>query len=243
MRDGENVERTVTLRALGVSEQMLPPQPNLRQPWLITFTAPEERSIELTPAGPVTTVVWRWTLRPITGEPGVLPQVTFPWFDTVERVSRSAVLRAAPFGYAGFGANTKARWQSSFSGFAWAGAALAAGVFLPLLLLSPRGRRRRVSEILAPLGHLLPRKDLMALKKAYRQNDLKRFRETARRMAESFPDPHRLKLDRMLADLDRQLFGPAGPPQSLDTGSIVRAFEAAVRSSRREFSHRGQSTR
>ncbi|WP_118138762.1 BatD family protein, partial [Oceanicella sp. SM1341] len=137
LTDGESVERRVVLRALGATPEMLPEQPPLRAPWLITFTPPEERDMQLTPQGPVTTVVWRWTMRPITGEPGVLPEVVIPWFDTGAGAPRSLRLPAARIGYAGFTDNSD--WRSGFAG---GGAAL--GLWLGgaalALLLAARGR-------------------------------------------------------------------------------------------------------
>lgn len=101
--DGATLTRTVRIRALGALPQMLPPRPEMREPWLITFAAPEERSLLITPDGPVAIVVWQWHLRPRTGEPGVLPEFRIPWFDTRAREMREAVIPAIPFGYASFG--------------------------------------------------------------------------------------------------------------------------------------------
>lgn len=83
--DGETLIRRVTLRAEGTLPHLLPPRPVIRQPWLISFTAPEIRKAKPTPQGPETTIVWEWHLRPKTGEPGVLPRLKFPG-STPERV-------------------------------------------------------------------------------------------------------------------------------------------------------------
>ena len=228
LRDGENVVRTVTLRALGASAQMIPPQPALRQPWLITFTDPEDRRMELTPLGPLTTVIWRWTLRPITGEPGVLPQVTIPWFDTSKRRSRTEILRAVPFGYAGFGTNTRSQWQARFSGFALAGSALVLGIALPLLLLSPRGRVRSLGEIMAPVRRLFPSPQILALRRAGRQADYHGLRLAARRLSRSAPEAREPRLRAMLFELDKNLFGRGSDKGRPDARKFVRAFEKAA---------------
>lgn len=230
LRDGENVVRTVTVKALGASEQMIPPQPAMRAPWLITFTDPEERSMELTPVGPLTKVVWRWTLRPITGEPGVLPQVTIPWFDTDERRSRTAILPAAPFGYAGFADNTASRWQSVFSGYLVAGLALTLGVALPLLLLSPRGRMRRVAEIIEPIRRLLPSPAVRALRRAGRRADLPALWVAADLVARSAPAEKGRRLEGLLLVLDRELFGRGDPSLRLNARNLARAIEEAAAS-------------
>ena len=230
LTDGENVVRTVTVKALGASEQMIPPQPAMREPWLITFTDPEERKMELTPVGPLTTVVWRWTLRPITGEPGVLPQVTIPWFDTDERRARAAILPATPFGYAGFGDNTASRWQPAFSGYAMAGLALALGIALPLLLLSPRGRVRSLGEIFGPIRRLLPSTAVLALRRAGRRADLPALRAAAHQVARSAPASERGQLEDLLLELDRELFGRRGQVRRLDLRHFAKAIEKAAAS-------------
>ncbi len=119
--DGQLVERRVVLRALGVTPELLPEQPAMREPWLITFTPPEERNVQNTKEGPVSTVVWVWKLRPITGEPGVISEVSIPYFDTTQRQAKSIVIPAAPIGYASFSSNDSASWQAGFraNGLIW----------------------------------------------------------------------------------------------------------------------------
>ena len=112
LSDGQSATRRIVLRAFGATPEMMPQQPVLRQPWLISFAPPEERNFQVTPEGPVSTVVWTWKLRPITGEPGVIPPVTIPWFDTGSRTPETATIPSASIGYASFSDNAAARWQS-----------------------------------------------------------------------------------------------------------------------------------
>lgn len=155
LSDGATLTRTVRITTLGALPQMLPPRPEMREPWLITFAAPEERSLQITPEGPVSSVVWQWHLRPKTGEPGVLPEIRIPWFDTRAREMREAVIPAVPFGYASFGrAIGGAAWFEDRS-VAILATAAALGLFIGLafivgadclpsgiaLLASPKTRR------------------------------------------------------------------------------------------------------
>ncbi|MFT0858900.1 hypothetical protein [Ancylobacter sp. G4_0304] len=182
LRDGDTLVRRVTIRAEGTLPHLLPPRPNLRQPWLISFAAPEQRDIEPTPAGPVTTVVWEWHLRPKTGEPGVLPAVSLPWFDTVGRQMRTAEIPAIPFGYASFrdnrsGVDRLPLAQVGGAMLALAGG-LAAGFALAFGGLSPR-RRTDVMRRLRRLWPFDPAR--RALKRAIRTGDLRAIRSAALR--------------------------------------------------------------
>ncbi|UOK70654.1 hypothetical protein [Ancylobacter polymorphus] len=153
LRDGETLVRRVTLTAAGTLPHRLPPRPALRAPWLISFAVPEQRDMRPTPAGPVTTVVWEWHLRPTTGEPGVLPPVPIPWFDTASREMRTAEIPALPFGYASFHDNRSGTGRlpagPTAAGVAAGIAGALAGLGLCLVGMSPRPR--------APLLHALRR--------------------------------------------------------------------------------------
>jgi hypothetical protein len=100
--DGETVTRTVTLRAEGALPEMLPPRPVVGAPWLITFTGPVEQELERDENGLASTVIWKWQFRPETGEPGVLPPVPIPYFNTVTRKVEAVEIPALPIGYASF---------------------------------------------------------------------------------------------------------------------------------------------
>ncbi|MBY8977103.1 BatD family protein [Rhodobacteraceae bacterium NNCM2] len=205
LNDGDSVERRVTLRVLGATDKMIPPQPRMREPWLITFRSPEERTTELTPAGPLTTVTWTWTLRPKTGEPGVIPEVQIPWFDTIEREAKSVRLKATPIGYAGFGDNNVVNWQRDFSG-AWRMlVAGIAGALCAAILMAPGGRIRRREELLARLRSLLPDRRIRSLRKAGRNADMKSFRRIALTGSDG---AEKARILAAIAPLDRHLFGP-----------------------------------
>ncbi|MBS7537540.1 BatD family protein [Ancylobacter lacus] len=173
LRDGETLVRRVTLTADGALPHMLPPRPVLREPWLISFAAPEQREMLATPNGPVTTLVWEWHLRPKTGEPGVLPPVSFPWFDTATREMRTAEIPALPFGYASFHDNrsgtVRLPSREAAMGVIAVVLGIAAGLGLCVSGLAPRHRAdlRRLLRRLSPLDPTRRR-----LKRAARSGDL-----------------------------------------------------------------------
>lgn len=102
LADGETVTRRVTIRARGTFPESLPPRPVVSEPWLISFAAPVERRLVLTADGPVSEAVWTWQLRPETGEPGVIPPVTIPYFNAASRQMDALEIPALPIGYASF---------------------------------------------------------------------------------------------------------------------------------------------
>ncbi|PJN94252.1 hypothetical protein CNY89_15605, partial [Amaricoccus sp. HAR-UPW-R2A-40] len=102
LADGQTVTRRVTLRAKGVLPEALPPRPVVSEPWLISFAAPVERRLILTEDGPVAEAIWTWQFRPETGEPGVIPPVTIPFFNTETRRMDAVEIAALPIGYASF---------------------------------------------------------------------------------------------------------------------------------------------
>ncbi|MDN3712669.1 hypothetical protein QWZ10_14630 [Paracoccus cavernae] len=52
LREGETLTRRITLTAEGTMAHLLPARPEIREPWLISFTAPEIRETRLTAEGP-----------------------------------------------------------------------------------------------------------------------------------------------------------------------------------------------
>lgn len=139
LADGETVTRRVTLRARGTLPEALPPRPVVSEPWLITFAAPVERRLILTEEGPVSEVIWVWQFRPETGEPGVIPPVTIPYFNATTREMDAVRIAALPIGYASF--YTSQVRTGHFGGperLAEAGALLAGLVAGGALILSRR---------------------------------------------------------------------------------------------------------
>ncbi|MDF2619162.1 MAG: hypothetical protein K0S00_1821 [Xanthobacteraceae bacterium] len=208
LRDGETLVRRVTLKAEGTLPHLVPPRPAIREPWLISFAAPEQREMQLTPAGPVTTVTWEWHLRPKTGEPGVLPAVTIPWFDTAARQMREAEIAAIPFGYASFRDNRRGidrlpAWQAG-AGLLAVAAGLAAGLAGGFAGLSRRRRedmRRRLRR-LSPFDPTRRR-----LKHAVRGDDLTAIRRAAERYLSRRRELGLPVSGRETAEIDAMLYG------------------------------------
>lgn len=143
LTQGATVERVITLQVEGADPNRMPKMPEVRAPWLISFLAPEERSMERLPQGPVVTMRWHWTLRPITGELGTLPDIRIPWFDRAERRQRFAVLPARRIGYAGFTDNAQTGWTATLGLSPGLIAAFAAGLVLAFATLAAGTRLKR----------------------------------------------------------------------------------------------------
>ncbi len=212
LADGETVTRRVTLRAEGALPEMLPPRPVVSQPWLITFAAPVKRELELTPDGPVASVIWEWQFRPEPGEPGVLPPVPIPYFNTVSRKVEQIEIPALPIGYASFAASQSAGGALT-PGSRWGIAlALVAGLTLGLGALVA-GHRTSA----AAAGRLWRRWSplpWLAMRRAARDGDLLALRRAAAG----------LEGDRSaaLGLLDRAIYGPA--PRPFDRHRFFRAL-------------------
>ncbi len=223
LRDGETLIRRVTLRADDTLPHLLPPRPTIRAPWLISFTAPEVRKVKPTPNGPETTVIWEWHLRPKTGEPGVLPPIEIPWFDTEARQMRTAEIPAIPFGYASFTANRTGTDRLPPHQVAMACGLLAAGLLTGLVLAFAGLSRRKGVRVLTVLKRYSPfdptRK---ALKAAAENKDPLALRAAverylARRRALGLPE-----LDGVTRNLDREIFAERSAPSGFDPDRFRR---------------------
>ena len=226
LEDGQSTERRVVLRALGATPEMLPEQPPLRAPWLITFAPPGTRDLQITAEGPVTTVVWTWTLRPITGEPGVLPEVAIPWFDTGAGEARTAVLPAASIGYASFADNEASGWREG-PGVGRIHALFAVAGLLAGLAAVLRGRGASGLR-LAQLGRALRRRrDLHRLRRLARRGNLGRFRTLAMRLLADVPTttPGPPSL---LEPVDAILFGPDGQRSRQEHTALMREVRRKI---------------
>lgn len=121
---GRSTRRTITLTAVGLMDDQLPPIEKPAVPGLIVFPGPTLRSakVGLGPNqiriweqplrerslkrpnrleeiasdvdGPVSTVSYTFDIRPSTGEPVLLPAVTIPWFDSSAGVIRTIEIPA-----------------------------------------------------------------------------------------------------------------------------------------------------
>lgn len=223
LSDGDSVERRVILRVFGATSEMLPPQPAMRAPWLITFSPPEERVQQLTPQGPVTTVVWRWTLRPTTGELGILPAVTIPWYDTDRNRPDTVTIPAAAIGYKSFADNSASSWSEGVAGgwriFAiWIASAIAA------LIVLGAGRGSRLPGASATRRALLRWRTRRQLRRDARRQAAADFRKTAVAVLRERQDSAAGDEFALLRPLDEQVFGKGPAEQSIDLRSLARVI-------------------
>lgn len=96
---GEGVLRVVRIEALGVTPEMIPPMPMLNSPSAMIFPHPEQRFVELSPQGPLSYAFWRWTIRPGNDTSTIVEPLSFDYFDTVNRVSRTVTISAQRVAY------------------------------------------------------------------------------------------------------------------------------------------------
>ncbi|MEI4472733.1 hypothetical protein [Frigidibacter sp. MR17.24] len=221
LRDGQTVTRTVTLRAEGTLPEMLPPRPVVQQNWLITFTAPVERRLELTPAGPVATVVWRWQFRPHTGEPGVLPAEVIPFFNTTTRRVEKVEIPALPIGYASFRSSQIRGGQLSAGTLLALAATGVVGLVAGLALLL-QGERLAGARLAASWARIAPG-PWWQLRRA--RDPLALRRAAARWVTARGVAPERAAA--ALAPLDRAIYAPA--PGPFDRRAFRRALGRARR--------------
>lgn len=210
--DGETVNRRITLRARDTLPEMLPPRPVVSEPWLITFAAPVERRLLLTDEGPVAEVVWTWSFRPETGEPGVVPPVTIPFFNTTTRAMDAVEIPALPIGYASFYSSQVetgrfgAGPRLATAGALLAGLALGAGLILRTHVPeTTRAGWRRWLHRISPVTR-------WHLHRAARKGDLLALRRLA---TEGWPEA-----GAALAMIDRALYARDAPP--LDRRRLFR---------------------
>lgn len=211
LADGQGATRRVVLRAFGATPEMMPRQPSLRQPWLISFTPPEERNFQVTPEGPVSTVVWTWKLRPVTGEPGVIPAIALPWFDTADRSARTATIPASPIGYASFAANGASGWQV-LGGIEWVFWGLAGvATLLPVAMVSRD--RTSVGNLIRRMRRRWRRRILLStLRRLVRAGETTAARKLASRLLEDFSSLDETGRVARLLPADASLFADAAKP-------------------------------
>ncbi|MGA0614423.1 hypothetical protein [Paracoccus sp. KR1-242] len=213
IRDDQTIHRRITITAENTMAHLLPPRPDLREKWLISFTSPEKRETRLTEKGPLAFVEWEWSLRPITGEQGTLPPIRFSWFDLAKREMRGSITQPVIFGYGQLGANIGgstgpvSRW--SLIGVVAAGAALALGLAL-------RGQGLRVPD----WRRWLPNPHSGALRKAAAEGDLLELRRVALEYAGHEKRFGRAVDPAPLRRLDASIFAAEG--NDLDRAVFVR---------------------
>lgn len=220
----ETFTRRITLTADGSMAHLLPPRPPIREPWLISFAAPERRETRLTAQGPVAVAVWEWSLRPRTGEVGSLTPIRIPWFNTQIREMRGATTLPVEIGIAGFGDNiggiavSSRRLALYQAGLALAGLALGLGAALA-------GRAPAWAHLRARARRLRPNPRARALRAAARTGELTGLRAAAEawgaaetRLGRN-PDPAPLR------GLDEALFSPR-PAGDFDRDAFLRRLTA-----------------
>lgn len=101
---GQSVKRSITLTGVGVTDDQLPPRPEIRASGLIVVPAAPVRKTEIglgkplnqlprlkKPGpykivegreGPISSVTYSWTIRPVSGDPAALPAIEIPWYNT-----------------------------------------------------------------------------------------------------------------------------------------------------------------
>ncbi|MGH6858620.1 MAG: hypothetical protein ACRECY_00105, partial [Phyllobacterium sp.] len=104
MEIGQSVKRTITISGVGVTDDQLPPRPEIKMPGLIVIPAAPVRKTNIglgkplkqlpglkKPGpytivegreGPISSVTYAWTIRPITGDPATIPAIEIPWYST-----------------------------------------------------------------------------------------------------------------------------------------------------------------
>ncbi|MBP7003631.1 hypothetical protein [Amaricoccus sp.] len=213
LQDGETVIRRVTLRALGALPEALPPRPVVSEPWLITFAAPVERRLVLTTDGPVAEAVWTWQFRPETGEPGVIPPVTIPYFNAATRRMDALEIPPLPIGYASFYSNQvqTGRFDAAarLAGAASLLAGLGAGAAITLARGTPDATRDGLRRLLRRWSPLLR----LRMRRAARDGDLLTLR---RLLAATRPDA-----TEAAALLDRAIYRPGA---AFDPAAFRRAL-------------------
>ncbi|QRZ14276.1 BatD family protein (plasmid) [Paracoccus methylovorus] len=231
----ETFTRRITLTADGTMAHLLPPRPLIREPWLISFAAPEVRETRLTAQGPVAVAIWEWSMRPHTGEVGSLTPIQFPWFNTQIREMRGAVTLPVEIGIAGFGDNIGGT-PGALRRVVMQGAAFAlAGLVLGLIVALP-GRALAPRRLTARLRGMLPNPKRRALRDAAKTGDLMALRGAAEAFIRAEnrlgrnPDPAPLRA------LDEALFSGT-PPGEFDRNDFLRRLTAR-RQAAKTFSHR-----
>ncbi|WP_428511691.1 hypothetical protein [Roseovarius sp.] len=222
---GEGVLRVIRIEALGATPEMIPPMPELASPSGMIFAHPEKRLIQLTPEGPKTIAFWRWTIRPGNDVSALVEPLSFDYFDTTTRQSRTVEIGAQRVAYGarvpGSGDDPADTAQAAprpepaeavLPGGPALGAALA--VFAAALMLGLRGRAwsglPRLSDRV-PALHPQRR----ALRRAARAGRVGEMRRALVALSRSGPgaDSYRARL----AELDRAIYSDTAP-----TGDLAR---------------------
>ncbi|MBN9671485.1 BatD family protein [Roseibium aggregatum] len=225
LRDGETLIRKVTIHADGTLPHLLPPRPEIREPWLISFTGPEVREIQLSVDGPRASVAWEWHLRPKTGEPGVLPPIEIPWFDTGTRTLRTAEIPAIPFGYASFEANRAGSERLPALYLTAAFCVVGGGLLIGLgyiLTGTSLSRKEGVLRLLRRWSPFDPTRHALAA--AARQDDLPALRSAVERYLSRRRTLGLVEVEDATEDLDRAIFARPETRSSFNAKRYVKGL-------------------
>ncbi len=225
----ETFTRRITLIAEGTMAHLLPPRPEIREPWLISFAAPEIRDTRLTAEGPVAVVIWEWSLRPHTGEVGSLMPIQFPWFNTLIREMRGAVTLPVQIGYGGFGDNIGGAAEPPAEIRLWALGLLALGAVLALLLLLPGKGLAGWGALAARLRGLRPNPYHRAVREAAGRGDLMALFHAASDYAAAARQQGSGYNPQALAELNQRIYGAEDPDQPFDFQGFPSRLSRAPR--------------
>ena len=209
---GELAQRTITFMANGAGPEMLPPAPKMAGRGLIAFPDPEERTVELTKDGPISKVVWRWTVRILSPDFGALETDPLEWFDTQSLTPQKITFAPQKVALAG-SITAPPPSQGASPGFMQTHAiplAVLAGLLMGLALIVPGWRLRSWAEITRPFRPALPVSLRRKIVRAASENDARSMWLALRR--HNVPPTEQL---------DRILFGRDPPPVS-DLSAIAR---------------------
>lgn len=163
IKPGTLSRRTVTVQAVGLTADRLPPEPKMLAPGTIVFKGPAKRETIITEDGPIARATYAFDIRPVSASPAKMPAIHIPWYDTTERRMRDAAIPDTWVAYVGtlvHAAHEKPKsWQQIYfapgpvaagvAGFAWTGAFVG---FALTARRRPSGARRRRAKALRMLA-------------------------------------------------------------------------------------------
>lgn len=178
---GASAKRTITLEAMGVAPEMLPPAPRMEGKGLIAFPDPEDRGVELTPEGPVSTVTWRWTVRMLSPNAAPLETKPLEWFDTVSRTPRKITFASQRVALASNLTAAPVVETDAWSAYALP-LGLLAGLLAGLAFILPGWRLKPWRDIIRPFKPAVPRATANAIRAGARAQDAAAMWRAARRL-------------------------------------------------------------
>lgn len=220
---GEGVLRVIRIEALGVTPEMIPPMPELKSPSAMIFPHPDKRFVELSPGGPQSIAFWRWTIRPGNDTSAIVEPLSFEYFDTENRVTRTVTISPQRVAYGAVAAASPSASDASSTPEpaqlpGWPVAILAALICLAGVVFGLAGRQLSIMKALQRVSFFDPLARQM--KQAARLNDLPGLRRAAAALlTRDGATEHRCAL---LSQLDRSVFDPDEAPGPLP--DFARSF-------------------